>query len=584
MNFQSKRVVRCGIYTRKSSEEGLEQSFNSLNAQREACEAFVVSQRHEGWRTLPDPYDDGGYSGGTMERPGLKQLIEDVAANKIDTIVVYKVDRLTRSLSDFAKIVETLDAHGASFVSVTQQFNTTTSMGRLTLNILLSFAQFEREVTGERIRDKIAASKRKGMWMGGSVPLGYDVRERKLIANPEEAKTVGGIFSAYLHHGCVSKLKVRLDNEGVKSKVRTSGAGKRSGGTSYSRGALYKILNNRIYLGEISHKGQNYSGEHDQVVPRALWDQVQAHLRSDNQGRRLGLKVESPSLLTGLLQDDEGNRLTPSHTVKNGRRYRYYVNPSTSGKVGGKQAGTRLPAFEIESQAVSRIAAFLRSESEVMDQLGSGEDGAEAIQQLLASAQDTSGLLKTRTRAEITEFVKGVVDRVVVHQNKVEVLVNRGALRSILLKEHVSSSSPVRLGAVKQSPDDLIYLEYAAQLRRSGLEVRLAVAPESQEVTTPRQSQALLKAVARAHDWREQLVSGKAQGLRSIAKQAGLDEAYVRRIFSCAFLAPDIVEAILDGRQPQDLTLEKLRKKLPMSWADQRTMLLPHARRSSGMN
>lgn len=252
MNPTLKSVLRCAVYTRKSCEEGLEQSFNSLDAQREACEAFVLSQRHEGWRVLPARYDDGGYSGGNLERPALKQLLEDVAANKIDTIVVYKVDRLTRSLADFSKIIEALDARGVTFVSVTQQFNTTTSMGRLTLNILLSFAQFEREVTGERIRDKIAASKRRGMWMGGNVPLGYDVKERKLIVNPEEAKTVRRIFNLYLEAGCVRGLKVRLDQEGIRSKVRRGTSGRRSGGSSFSRGALYKILNNRIYRGEIT--------------------------------------------------------------------------------------------------------------------------------------------------------------------------------------------------------------------------------------------------------------------------------------------------------------------------------------------
>jgi len=279
MTTESKALIRCAIYTRKSSEEGLEQSFNSLDAQREACEAFIASQRHEGWRALPALYDDGGYSGGNLERPALKSLLEDIEANKVDTIVVYKVDRLTRSLADFAKIVEALDARGVSFVSVTQQFNTTTSMGRLTLNILLSFAQFEREVTGERIRDKIAASKRKGMWMGGTVPLGYDVKDRKLVVNPDDARMVVRLFNLYLELGCVSKLKARLDQEGIKSKTRTSVAGNRSGGTSYCRGALYQILKNRIYLGEIPHRGQNHPGEHAAIVPRKLWDRGRLSLR-----------------------------------------------------------------------------------------------------------------------------------------------------------------------------------------------------------------------------------------------------------------------------------------------------------------
>jgi site-specific DNA recombinase len=260
MSAEPKNVIRCAIYTRKSSEEGLEQSFNSLDAQREACQAFVASQREEGWRAIPTRYDDGGFSGGNLTRPALRRLLADVEAKKVDTIFVYKVDRLTRSLADFAKIVEALDARGVSFVSVTQQFNTTSSMGRLTLNVLLSFAQFEREVTGERIRDKIAASKRKGMWMGGTVSLGYEVKERKLIVNGEEAKLVNRLFRLYLELGCVRKLKARLDAEGITTKLRTSGVGNQSGGTPYARGALYKILQNRIYLGEIHHRKECVGG------------------------------------------------------------------------------------------------------------------------------------------------------------------------------------------------------------------------------------------------------------------------------------------------------------------------------------
>jgi DNA invertase Pin-like site-specific DNA recombinase len=264
----AKPSIRCAIYTRKSSEEGLEQSFNSLDAQREACRAFISSQKHEGWRSLSTLYDDGGYSGATADRPALKRLLEDVQARKIDAVVVYKVDRLTRSLADFAKIIEVFDAQKVSFVSVTQQFNTTTSMGRLTLNVLLSFAQFEREVTGERIRDKIAASKRKGMWMGGTIPLGYDMKKHKLIVNPAEAERVREIYRQYLKLGCVSKLRVDLENRDMRSKKRISQTGRKSGGAAYSRGALYNILQNRIYLGEIEHCGQVYPGEHKGIVAR----------------------------------------------------------------------------------------------------------------------------------------------------------------------------------------------------------------------------------------------------------------------------------------------------------------------------
>src|SRR3984957_4015739 len=254
MSLEHKPVMRCAIYTRKSSEEGLEQSFNSLDAQRESSEAFILSQRQEGWHVVPTRYDDGGYSGGTMERPALKRLLADVEAHKVNVIVVYKVDRLTRSLADFAKIVEALDARGVSFVSVTQQFNTTTSMGRLTLNVLLSFAQFEREVTGERIRDKIAASKKKGMWMGGPVPLGYDLKERKLIPHPKESALVRNIFTLYLKLGCVRKLVAELKRENVKTKAWMTKSGVRVGGASFAKGHLYFLLRNRLYIGEIRHR------------------------------------------------------------------------------------------------------------------------------------------------------------------------------------------------------------------------------------------------------------------------------------------------------------------------------------------
>src|SRR5438876_5501503 len=274
---------RCAIYTRKSSEEGLEQEFNSLQAQSEACEAYIRSQRHEGWVLTRTRYDDGGFSGGKMERPALQRLLADIRAGRIDIVVVYKVDRLTRSLADFARLVEIFDAQGASFVSVTQQFNTTSSMGRLTLNVLLSFAQFEREVTGERIRDKIAASKRKGIWMGGPVPLGYDVKDRLLIINPEDAERVRLIFRLYLEHKSVRSVKEELDKREIKSKVKNTKSARISGGRSYSRGALYTLLKNRLYRGEISHRGTTYQGQHEAIVPTELWEPVQALIAANNQ-------------------------------------------------------------------------------------------------------------------------------------------------------------------------------------------------------------------------------------------------------------------------------------------------------------
>src|ERR1700757_2750222 len=319
-------TVRCAIYTRKSSEEGLEQEFNSLQAQREACAAFIESQRQEGWVCLRAAYDDGGFSGARMDRPALQRLLADLTAGRVDTIVVYKIDRLTRSLADFAKIVEILDTRGASFVSVTQEFNTTTSMGRLTLNVLLSFAKFEREVIGERIRDKIAASKRKGMWMGGIPPLGYRAQDGKLLVIECEAEIVRIIFRRYAELGSVRLLKDEFEARGIKSKSWTSASGRRVGSKPFSRGALYLMLQNRLYRGEIVHKGQSHPGEPPPIIDQPLWDAVQAQLAANTADRNSGQRTRQPSLLAGMLFDGDGNRMTPTHATKEGKRYRYYIS------------------------------------------------------------------------------------------------------------------------------------------------------------------------------------------------------------------------------------------------------------------
>src|ERR1700732_1371677 len=309
-------TVRCAIYTRKASQEGLEQEFNSLQAQREACEAFIDSQRHEGWVCQRAAYDDGGFSGATMDRPALQQLLADITAGRPGAVGVSQSAQVTRPLADFAKIVEILDAKDASFVSVTQQFNTTTSMGRLTLNVLLSFAQFEREAIDERLRNKIAASKQKGMWMGGVPPLGYQAQDRKLVIVDSEAEIVRFIFRRYAELGSVRLLKDELEARNIQSKVRTSGAGRISGGKPFARGALYLMLQNRIYRGEIVHNQQSHPGEHEPIIDQPLWDAVQAQLASNAAQRNEGGKTRQPSLLAGMLFDGNGNRMTPSHAVK----------------------------------------------------------------------------------------------------------------------------------------------------------------------------------------------------------------------------------------------------------------------------
>jgi site-specific DNA recombinase len=325
MAVNERKALRCAVYTRKSSEHGLEQDFNSLDAQREAAEAYVKSQAHEGWRLVKTRYDDGGISGGTLDRPALQTLLADIQARRVDIVVVYKVDRLTRSLADFAKLVELFEANGVSFVAVTQQFNTTTSMGRLTLNVLLSFAQFERELAGERIRDKFAASRRKGMWMGGTIPLGYDIKDRKLVINEDEAERVRLIFRQYLALGCVSKLRADLDQRGIRSKQRVLTSGRVLGGCSFGRGALYHLLKNPIYRGEVVHKGITYPGEHKAIVDEELWNVVQARLTTNRITRRKS-RIETGALLTGLVYDDRGNIMSPTYSMRRGNRYRYYIS------------------------------------------------------------------------------------------------------------------------------------------------------------------------------------------------------------------------------------------------------------------
>jgi site-specific DNA recombinase len=366
---------RCAIYTRKSTDEGLEQAFNSLDAQREACAAFIQSQRHEGWTVLPTLYDDGGFSGGSMERPGLQRLQADIEAGQIDVVVVYKVDRLTRALSDFAKLVEVFDRRCVSFVSITQQFNTTTSMGRLTLNILLSFAQFERELIGERVRDKIAASKKKGMWMGGTVPLGYDAKDRKLVVNDDEARTVVDIFQRYLKLRSVRALGEELAAAGIRSKLRVRPDGTEHGHQRFSHGALYLMLQNRTYRGEATHKGNSYPGEHSAIVDKPLWDAVQSVLADNRVARSTGARAKQPSLLTGMAFDEAGERLTPTWSVKKGTRYRYYVSTSlVTGAARSHSNRRRIPAGNLEAGVINRLRTLLANRGELLDAIHNEAD------------------------------------------------------------------------------------------------------------------------------------------------------------------------------------------------------------------
>ena len=401
---------RCAIYTRKSSEEGLEQDYNSLHAQREACEAFIRSQAGEGWRLIKTAYDDGGFSGAGMERPGLQQLLANIREGLVDTLVVYKVDRLTRSLTDFAKMVELFDARGVSFVAVTQQFNTTTSMGRLTFNVLLSFAQFEREVIGERIRDKVAASKRKGIWMGGVLPLEYDAHERKLVVNQDEAATVRGIFERYLELGSVRLLANDLRLRGIISSVRVTKSGKARGGQQFSRGALYHLLSNPIYLGEIRHKRQRHPGQHEAIVSRELWERVQQKLRDRGVRSGEGRKTEAPgSPLGGKLFDERGEPLYVQGAAKGQRRYRYYVSRSlVMGKTKDAEQGWRISAPEIEQRVAAAAQTVLGDRPAIALALEASGVDSNRLPSVLKSAQTWSERLRGDAAAALSELIERV--------------------------------------------------------------------------------------------------------------------------------------------------------------------------------
>jgi site-specific DNA recombinase len=528
--------VRCAVYTRKSSEEGLEQSFNSLHAQREACEAYVASQKHEGWSFIDTAYDDGGFSGGSMERPGLKALMSDVHAGLIDTVVVYKVDRLTRSLADFAKMVEQFDQHNVSFVSVTQAFNTTTSMGRLTLNVLLSFAQFEREVTGERIRDKIAASKAKGMWMGGAVPLGYDVKDRQLLVNEGEAEQVRRLFTLYLECKAVDEVVTRAAEAGITSKKRITPAGKSSGGGKLTRGSLYRIFANPIYVGEIGHKGKRHAGLHAGIIATDTFDAVQKILASNRRRRKEGAAAAAPALLAGLVVDGNGARLTSTHTRRRGNRYRYYAGN-----------GFRLPAPDLETIVVGAVAARLASPKAIAALL---PDLALYRAEMVASGAELAKALAGNDALGRRRAILRLVTKVTVRNDSLTIFLDL---------------APLGL------PDVTTTLLVATQVGRAKARLSLVVPGE----VTANPDAALIGIIAQARDWVDRLASGRAASLTSIAAADAVTLPYVRQLIGAAFLAPDLVTRIVEGRQPTWLTAAALKTMLPLApdWNEQRALV-----------
>lgn len=503
--------TRCAIYTRKSTDEGLDQSFNSLDAQREACEAYITSQRHEGWRALPAHYDDGGHSGGTIERPALKRLLEDVDSGRVDMVVVYKIDRLTRSLSDFAKLVDRLEAANASFVSVTQQFNTSTSMGRLTLNVLLSFAQFEREVTAERIRDKIAASKKKGMWMGGFVPLGYDKTDAGLVINPGEADTVRRLFEAYLELKCVRRLKAFSDQKGLKTKHHTFSTGRTLGGVQLSRGRLYHLLSNPLYIGQIRHGANTYDGLHDAVIDQPLWDAVQTQLERNRVSRRTRRNAAHPSPLAGKLFTSDDVKLTPTHANKDGRRFRYYVTAPDAGAF-------RLPAVDLEAAVLN-------------------------------------GLLDDRQIA--LHFERHGEDK----PKPTEVF---GLLEKVVIQDDVLCLSVSRPGTKRVRSINIPF-----SIRRRGVEQKIVL----NGVAEGKPDKVLIRRILRSLEWLDQIKAGRS--LAEIGRSESVRSEYVGANIDLALLGPEVLKNIAAGKQNPAITAARCAvTKLPVIWQDQKPIFL----------
>jgi DNA invertase Pin-like site-specific DNA recombinase len=512
MSANPKKQLRCAIYTRKSTEHGLELEFNSLDAQREACAAYIKSQMHDGWTALATRYDDPAYSGGNLDRPALQKLLTDIENGCVDVVVVYKIDRLTRSLTDFAKLVERFDKNSVSFVAVTQQFNTTTSMGRLTLNVLLSFAQFERELSSERVRDKVAASRQKGKWTGGGIPLGYDVKDKKLVVNTAEAATVRTMFQRYLELKCLRRLKTDLDEHGIVSKRRTDQTGRPvSGGVPLTYGPLAYLLKNRTYLGEMGHKGKWFTGEHEAIVDPALFNAVQELLKSNSIARRQQ-RSDNQSLLKGLLFDDQGNRMSPSFTSKRGARYRFYVSSAILTGRGSRTASLRrVSAPELEKSIVVALRERYPQLSELDDQALTGAR----------------------------------IERVVLSRSKI--LINLKA------SEAGPSSIELTRAPAPTSP-------------RARIETG-----NCQSAKEPDAS--LLQALARAHSWRNALANGAYQSIEELAVSAQWNPKVIRKALRLAFLAPDITEAILRGSQPPTINLSKLQGISAYSWDEQRRLL-----------
>ena len=522
-----KKKVRCAIYTRKSSEEGLEQDFNSLDAQREACEAYIKSQMHEGWILVDKQYNDGGFSGGTMERPAFKELLRDIENNKIDIVVVYKVDRLTRSLMDFSKIIDVFDRHETSFVSITQQFNTTTSMGRLTLNILLSFAQFEREVTGERIRDKIAASKKKGMWMGGKV--------KKLIIYEEESKKVRMIFNKYLELKSVPKLMQYLKENEIKTKTDKY----------FSKGQLYHLLVNKVYIGKITHKDKVYEGEHDAIISEVIFEEVQKLLYENKVDKTCGTKCSSNSLLAGLIFDDKNNLMTPSHSNSHKRRYRYYVSTALK-NYNDSEVGTisKIPAGEVEKFVVEITKEFLQDKEQVQNIIS--EYKISKQNKLIYTAQNIKDYSEP-------QLIRAIIHKIVISKNSIEITINANSLINVL---NALASNQKIIVPDRNEKFNPITITKKIKITQPSRNDNILIL-NAKEYNTPEPNPYLVNAIVKSYYYHKQIRNGKT--IEDLQNEEGLkDSKYIRNILNIKYISPKLTEQILTGTQPRKLGLQKL--------------------------
>ena len=560
---------RCAIYTRKSTEEGLEQGFNSLDAQREACEAFISSQRHEGWSLVKKDYDDGGYSGGTINRPALQVLLDDIKSGMIDVIVVYKIDRLTRSLTDFAKMVDVFDSKAVSFVSVTQQFNTTTSMGRLTLNVLLSFAQFEREVTAERIRDKIAASKKKGLWMGGQPPLGYDVRDKMLVVNAKEAQHVRRLFDAYLELGSTKALTAWAIENNVTTKLRMNADGsRRAGGKAFSRGNLHALLRYHTYVGQVAHAGKVYDGNHDAILTRGIWDEVQTKLVTLRQAGSVKHVGTRSKALTGLLFDETGDRLTPVHATKQGKRYHYYISRRLIEIDSSDTSGWRLPAGTLETAVADGIMAFLQDTQALVEVLQGGDQHprieTHLLNQIIKSVNQLIDQTRKLAEVDCLSMLLPLIERIDIRSGHMII-----GIRMTVLRNEVALGSP----PCDDDQGAIYNLDVPFQVKRRGVETHLIV--KNGPTIKHHIDQTLVCSIAKARRWFLELSDNAAPSVKAIAARENIAASEVSRQLPLAFLSPKIVIKILQGHQPIDLTTKRLQRlpDLPLDWAEQARLL-----------